>query len=359
VVATGLSKSMGKFGPSAAGPLVQPMSSTPIPIVVCLAAAALTDCGSGSRDRRTDGQRDAKAFGVCSEDRIRKLYAVPGSVVSPLTTTVEVEVFDDAVVGDAAYSFAIRRDAEAQGEVALSQPSFCARDSVACQDVTCLGIGNSTQVDAITDLPKADVRIEITVEDEACRETEELWIGCLQAGAEDTCTLCIRMIDAEAAAAVNSDCLGRALLDAVDPTDRTKRGCVDDEACFDLWTCQQRSLCHLPVASACYCGELEDPADCEDPSFEPRGPCREEALAAFEAQFLARPDDNAHLLRELFNVADAPSGFALMATANVLASECLLPDGYEGRPTTRGLLEASGLSDAAVDLCMNACLPPR
>jgi hypothetical protein len=169
---------------------------------------------------------------------------------------------------------------------------------------------------------------------------------------EDTCTGCIRDIDAQA-------CSGALLLDGTDLVPLLQRGCLNDQACFELWSCYRESLCGQPVPSDCYCGAGVSTNQCEQPAFEPQGVCRDQALAAFEAQYLTPPVSNAEMLSEFQQLGRAPSGFPSYGVAGYLAEFCLVPDeaGAANVPTTRMLLEQSGADAARVEACVSACFP--
>lgn len=288
----------------------------------------------------------------CEERRIKKIYAIPGALPLIQSSNIEVETFDGAVVGQTQVTFTLRDDDPSRGEAALMPAEACAPGSAACYSVTCVGTGDSEEIDQDTGLITAGVRVGVTVDDDECRDDSEIWIQCLKPSDEQTCNTCVERIDVAEAAALGSACLGPVLLKG--EQDQLESGCLDDDACAALWSCQQHSLCHVPNAAACFCGELGDPGACTEPSFAARGDCAAEELAAFEGQMMREPASNAELLAKMFDVLDAPSGFPSLSAAHMLSRECLRPDGSVA-PESRALFEASGLGGEAVQACVDAC----
>jgi hypothetical protein len=309
-------------------------------------AAALPAC-------RPHGESEPKQPPQCEQSRIRKIYAIPGSLLLIQSTSVEVETFDEIVEGQPQVTFTIRDDKRSQGRASVSPLEDCAAGSTACYGITCVGTGDSTKIDEDTGFVSAGVRVAVSVTDDECRDESELWIQCLEPSDEQTCNTCIEHIDIAGAAALGSACLGPLLLRG--EADYLETGCLDDDACAALWSCHQLSSCHLPNAAACFCGELGDPSGCTDPGFEPSGVCEAQEIAAFEAQLMRAPDGNAELLEKMFDMLDAPSGFPSLAAAHMLSSECLVADGTSALPKTRALLQASGLSADAIETCIDAC----
>jgi hypothetical protein len=289
----------------------------------------------------------------CEQRRIRKIYAIPGTLLLIQSTNIEVETFDDAVEGETKVAFMIRQDGGSEAQATLAPAAQCESGSAACYTVTCVGVGASTEIDEDTGFVSADVRVAVTVDDDECRDESEIWIQCLAPSDEQTCNTCIENIDIAEAAALGSACLGPLLLRG--EADHLEAGCLDDDACAALWSCQQHQLCHVPNAAACFCGELGDESACAEPGFTPSGDCEAEERAAFEAQLTRAADSNAELLSKMFDMLDAPSGFPSLAAAHSLSSACLVPDGTSAAPKTRALLQASGLHAEAIERCIDAC----
>lgn len=298
-------------------------------------------------------RRKEQDLPACEDDRIRKIYAIPSTLLLIDSTRIEVETFDERLTGDPAVTFTLRADGRSKGRATLAPLETCADGSAACYGVTCVGIGKSTDIDEETGLPSAAVRVGVTVADDECRDESEIWIQCLKPSDEQICNTCLEHVDVAEAAALGSACLGPLLLDGDDGYLET--GCLGDDACSALWSCQQATLCHVPNAAACYCGPLDELGACSDPSFAPAGACEAQTRDAFTAQLMREPASNGEVLSQMFNMLAAPSGFPSLAVANMLSSDCLLPDGPSAPPKTRALLEASGLSHDAVETCIRSC----
>jgi len=117
----------------------------------------------------------------CTTDRIRKIYAVPSTLMLGSSTTVQVEVHPGSLVGTATYTFDVVNDATHVGEASLSAASgACAAGAAACRAVTCEGINGSSAIDPLTGLQVAGVFVGVTVEDADCRDTETVLVECLQ-----------------------------------------------------------------------------------------------------------------------------------------------------------------------------------
>jgi cysteine-rich repeat protein len=173
----------------------------------------------------------------------------------------------------------------------------------------------------------------------------------------DVCTECIRQVRDPL-----GYCEGDAFLNG-DPEygPGFEVGCMNDEACFNLWNCYRSTQCVYRAGTyfhACYCGTLPngsavDENECRMATYEPTGACVDETLAAFEAQWRQPPTDNAEVL-QLFNDYQMGPGARMpsYAIATYLAMGCL-----QGPDSTRGILEASGVTDPPVAECISACYP--
>jgi cysteine-rich repeat protein len=135
-------------------------------------------------------------------------------------------------------------------------------------------------------------------------------------------------------------------------------GCLDNPVCYDLWTCYRTSLCHYTgtYASpfACYCGGEQTPAACYQGA-PPQGVCRDEMLAAFEAQWESPPVDAQQLavftgVRETVDFTPTTLPYF---QANFLIETCIAsPDALRA-----ALVDETDLDDSAIDTCINACFP--
>jgi cysteine-rich repeat protein len=134
------------------------------------------------------GQNDGNGGGVnvgvdfeindCADDRIQKIWAIPSNVLTGASTTVNAELVN--LVGTPSISWATEN---AMGYVAMAstQPGgVCDADAQSCQAVRCDGLGGSTVIDPVTNLPTAAVWVTVTVEDDECRDSERVSIDCLQ-----------------------------------------------------------------------------------------------------------------------------------------------------------------------------------
>jgi hypothetical protein len=183
----------------------------------------------------------------------------------------------------------------------------------------------------------------------ACTDTCQLAI--------DTCTNCISQVREP-----SNRCEGDIFLNGTDEYGPGYEvGCINDEACFDLWNCYRTTQCILRADlffHACYCGALPDGTavdfnECIKPTYEPSGVCREETLAAFEAQWKRQPFSNAEVLEKYltFEKAEGARTFSY-AAATYPAYTCLVDPAV-----TRETLVASGVTDPPVDECISACFP--
>lgn len=143
------------------------------------------------------------------------------------------------------------------------------------------------------------------------------------------------------------------------PADIFAVGCLEDEACSNLWECERETLCFSdPYSIAnCYCGLNADLTACEGASYVPTGPCKNEIRAAFNAQWGRDPVNNLEMLTSFVRVSDNP--YNPLTTSTLIATVCMVPDSNSlGDPTLRQQLTDSGLGPDEVTACMNACFPP-
>lgn len=168
---------------------------------------------------------------------------------------------------------------------------------------------------------------------------------------EDECTSCIRRIDPSIG---GYSCGGAPWLEGDPSFAAFSAGCLNDDACFALWTCFQTTQCAQSELYRCYCGNVAADA-CERPSYLPTGPCKDQFIDAFQAQFQYEPQSNSEILDRYSDPSVPPGGYASYFIANDLAQFCLVPDGRSS--PLRAILEANGLSAPEVDACVEACLP--
>lgn len=116
---------------------------------------------------------------ACTDDRIKKIYAIPSNLLLGEKTVVEAEINAGAVKGTPKYSWSVRNDATHTAEGTLATAT-CAAGSASCQQFTCTGLGAASTVDATTGLPTSAVFVSVKYEDDDCFDTEEVWVDCLQ-----------------------------------------------------------------------------------------------------------------------------------------------------------------------------------
>lgn len=146
-------------------------------------------------------------------------------------------------------------------------------------------------------------------------------------------------------------CIGKAFLEGIPGNPGFEQGCLNDSACFNLLQCTLTEGCGYLGAFQCYCGVAEpDPVACESSSFEPKGPCKDLTIKAFESQ-QGRPSDGNLEIISSYGTFEAAEGKPIsFGIANQLA-DCSL---Y--RPTyLENGLRLSGVPEAKIKSCMAAC----
>ncbi len=150
------------------------VAGTKVPVPVSVICQGTNASPSGSAGIVARFQQNA-----CATDRIQKVFAIPSNVLTGASTLAEMEINTAAVVGTARYSWATRNNATHTGQGTLSVGT-CAATSASCQTFTCTGLGAAPSVDPSTGLPSAGVFLSVTVEDDECFDTEEVWVDCIQ-----------------------------------------------------------------------------------------------------------------------------------------------------------------------------------
>jgi len=151
------------------------VAGTRVPVVITAICQGTQASENGGASVGVIFQQNA-----CAEDRIQKVFANPANVLTGSSTVAEVEINPAAVVGTPRYSWAVRNDATHTGQGTLSSAT-CAATSASCQTFSCTGLGAAPTVDPTTGLPRAGVWVSVTLEDDACFDTEEVWVECIQA----------------------------------------------------------------------------------------------------------------------------------------------------------------------------------
>ncbi len=157
------------------------------------------------------------------------------------------------------------------------------------------------------------------------------------------CIECMKLVEGEC---------GEALLVGIADIPGLETGCLNDKACFDLLRCQVDSRCGLKAAPReCYCGlESADIEDCDQPTFVPKGPCKDQMIAAYSSQWGMSPVSNMELLDRYSNIETGAGLPASMFVANTLV-DCNI---YQRSGLALGL-RASGADEATVARCVTAC----
>jgi cysteine-rich repeat protein len=143
-----------------------------VSVTVTLTCSGENESPSGSVRITSQFVRNA-----CSNDRIKKIYAIPANVFIGSSTTVQVETYPGAVMGTPTWSFATKNDATNTGHASLSPAASC--EGEACIEVNCTDVGSIPGTDPLTGLPSADVAIVVTLEDDECFDTEDVWVSCV------------------------------------------------------------------------------------------------------------------------------------------------------------------------------------
>lgn len=124
--------------------------------------------------------RSELSLHACTQDRIKKISVAPSNVPTGESTVVEVELHAGAAVGGTSFVFEARNDATHTGEGILSAASGCSATADACRSFTCTGVGDNPTADPLTSLPVGSVFVNVTVEDDECFDTEEIWVDCVE-----------------------------------------------------------------------------------------------------------------------------------------------------------------------------------
>jgi cysteine-rich repeat protein len=114
----------------------------------------------------------------CRADRISAIYAIPADVYRGGSTKIEV-ITSDAIVGTPSFSFGVRNTPRQTATGLTSPVTDCAPSSDACATFTCEDLGAATTTDPFTGLPMATAWVTVTVEDDHCFDTEEVFVLCL------------------------------------------------------------------------------------------------------------------------------------------------------------------------------------
>ena len=153
----------------------------------CSEATTVLDVDSGL----LDGQADAALQGLgaveitrvvtlirdCRAPRIQVIYVIPGRLELGESTNVEVRAHN--LVGQARVTFAIDDGTSDSAEIELTAARRCAAGSIACQELTCVGLDGGAVVEHEGPLA-GSARVAVTVEDDDCRDTEYVSVECVE-----------------------------------------------------------------------------------------------------------------------------------------------------------------------------------
>jgi hypothetical protein len=151
-----------------------------------------------------------------------------------------------------------------------------------------------------------------------------------------------------------SACGGDGFLQGYEGAGQLEVGCLDAPVCYDLWTCYHTTGCHGGAAGpmGCYCGADADVTACVSGTAPAVGRCKDEMLAAFEAQW-GSPPSSVSQLATLF-LAGTDGAFTPLTAPYLQAN--YLQKCMETEAAFRDYLDASAdLDETEAQACVDAC----
>jgi len=154
---------------------------------------------------------------------------------------------------------------------------------------------------------------------------------------------------------VTVDELGKQVLEGIPDQPGYELGCLNDPPCRELLECILKEKCGAKIANTeCYCGTEQASIDsCENESFKPQGPCREQIKAAYKSQFGTASDpSNFEIVSTFFDTGLAPG-----RPYSFFIPETLFDVNLFRNPLAERL-KASNVPDEKIVSCVKACGDP-